>query len=150
MPGFLADEKSYAVSMKILLADPHPDVRSALQLALSRLPGIAMLGVTGDVFHLLAQAAGECPDLILIDPELVRGAGFRGAARQPLTDLLITIRRICPHAKIVALSSRFEAEAETLACGADGFASKAEPPDRLLALLARFSQAGPDPDGVET
>jgi DNA-binding NarL/FixJ family response regulator len=115
--------------MKIFLADPHPEVRSALNLVLNHIPGVSVIGETGDIFQLLAQCAQECPDLILFDPELVRPYRFRRTPGQQLVDILTVLHRICPQAKVVAMSSRLEFEQKALVSGADGFIGKTEPPE---------------------
>lgn len=125
--------------MKIFLADPHPQVRSALHLALSQLPGVSMAGESRDVFQLLTQCSQECPDLILLDPELLKPyRSQRCKDSQQLVDLFTLIHRVCPEAKVWAMSSRPETERDALASGADGFISKTEPPEIFCEKLAKI------------
>jgi DNA-binding NarL/FixJ family response regulator len=125
--------------MKIFLADPHPQVRSALHLALSQMPGVSVVSESGDVTQLLAQCAQGCPDLVLLDPELVGpNCSIRRKGVQILTDVFTVIHRICPEAKVVAISSRLEVERETRDAGADGFISKTEPPEVFCQEIARL------------
>ncbi len=122
----------YIRFMKIFLADPHPQVRSALHLVLSQMPGVSMVCESGDVFQLLAQCTQGCPDLILLDPELVKRN-----SNQRLMDIFTVIHRICPEAKVIAMSSRLESEREALDAGANEFISKTEPPEIFCEEIAR-------------
>ena len=123
----------YSRFMKIFLADPHPQVRSALHLVLSQMPGILGVSESGDVLQLLAQCARGCPDLILLDPELVKRNDS-----QLLLGIFTLIHRICPEVKVVAISSRSEVEREALDAGVDGFISKTEPPEVFCEEIARL------------
>ncbi len=97
------------------------------------------MGETGDVSQLLARSSQECPDLILLDPELVKPNRFhRHNNNQQLMEIITGIHRICPSAKVVAMSSRLDAEREALAAGADGFISKTEPPEIFCEKVARL------------
>ena len=125
--------------MKIFLADPHPQVRSALHLVLSQMPGVPAISESGDVFQLLAQCSQGCPDLILLDPELVKPhSSIRRKGGQPMGDIFSVIHRICPNAKVVAMSGRLEIEREALDAGADGFISKTELPEVFCEEIARL------------
>lgn len=50
-------------------------------------------------------------------------------------DLLLRVRALCPHVKVIALSGRPEAREEALTADADGFVSKGDPPDYLLTTI---------------
>jgi len=121
--------------MKILLADPHPEVQSALHLILGRIPEISLVSEAGSLVQLLAQCAQSCPDLVLFDLDLIRSTRSR---TQPLADLVSVFQRLCPGTRVVVMSSRFEAEQEALAAGASGFISKTDPPDEVLSGILRF------------
>jgi two-component system, NarL family, invasion response regulator UvrY len=121
--------------MKILLADPHPEVQAALHLILARIPEVTGVSEAGSMVQLLAQCAASCPDLILFDLDLVQPARSR---YQALADLISVLRRLCPCSRVVLMSSRFEAEQEALAAGASGFISKTDPPDVVFSGITRF------------
>lgn len=125
----------YSGSMKILLADPHPEVQSALRLIANRIPEVSEVAEAGSLVQLLANCAQSCPDLILFDLDLVQPARSRS---ETLADLISVVRRLCPGSRLIAMSSRFEAEHQALAAGANGFISKTIPPDEFLSGLARF------------
>ncbi len=124
--------------MKILIADPHPEVQSALHLILKRVPEVTEVNETGSLVELLAQCAQICPDLILFDLALVPPARSR---IQPLAGLVRVLRRLCPGSQLVVMSSRLEAKEEILAAGADGYISKTDPPDEVLSNIAGFLQS---------
>jgi DNA-binding NarL/FixJ family response regulator len=114
--------------LRILLADDQPKVRFALRVLLERRSGFEVVGEAVDADDVLAKVRATGPDLILLEWELPGSVG---------ADLLSALRGICPGLFIVALSGRPEACQAALAAGADAFVSKAEPPERLLATIAR-------------
>jgi len=126
--------------MTILLADPHPEVQSALHRFVDLIPGVTMVSEAGNVNQLLAYCLGSCPDLILMDLDLA-GPSF------PLAQLVGELSRICPHARTIVLSSRLDALQEARAAGASGFISKTDSPDLVLAGILRFLHDHPS-DGV--
>jgi len=114
--------------MRILLADDQSKVRFALRVLLERQPGTDVVGEATSAEDLLAQTQTTDPDLVLLGWEL---PGARGA------DLLTNLRDACPSLVVIALSGRPEARREALSAGADAFVSKGDPPERLLAAIAR-------------
>jgi hypothetical protein len=48
------------------------------------------------------------------------------------------VHRLCPGAKVVAMSSRLEIEQEALASGADGFVSKTELPEIFWSKIIKL------------
>lgn len=112
--------------MRILLADDQSRVRFALRTLLQQQPGLEVLAEAVDAESLLACAAATCPDLILLDWEL---PGLGPA------DLLAALRRACPAAHTMVLSSQPEAKRQAAMLGADAFVSKSYPPEELLAAI---------------
>jgi len=112
--------------MRVLLADDQSKVRSALRLVLEQQPGIHVLGEAVDTTGLLGWVKATRPDLVLLDWEL---PGLEA------NSLLPTLRQLCPHLKVIALSGRPEARGAALAAGADAFVSKGDPPEQLLAAV---------------
>ena len=97
------------------------------------------MGEIGDVSQLLTRSSQECPDLILLDPELVKPNRVHlRNNNQQLMEIITEIHEVCPSAKVVAMSSRLEVEREALAAGADGFISKTEPPEIFCEKIARL------------
>jgi DNA-binding NarL/FixJ family response regulator len=112
--------------MRVLLADDQAKVRSALRLLLMHEPEVEIIGEAVDSTGLLDWVKVVCPDLILLDWEL---PGLPSVALLPL------LHDFCPRLQVIALSGRPEARQAALNAGADAFASKGDPPERLLAAL---------------
>jgi DNA-binding NarL/FixJ family response regulator len=113
--------------VRVLLADDQAEVRSALRLLLEQEPEIVVAGEAEDLAGLLA-AACRMPggaDVVLLDWELP------GLGRQDVS----IVQRAWPGARLVAMSGHPEAQSQSLSAGADGFVSKGDPPERLLAVL---------------
>ena len=112
--------------MRVLLADDDTAVCSALRLLLEDEPDIEIVGEVNAASDLASHLLGANIDLLIIDWELP------GLSACPLRHALATVR---DHLKLIAISGRTLARAESLAAGADGFISKTDPTDRVLALL---------------
>jgi DNA-binding NarL/FixJ family response regulator len=112
--------------MRVLLADDQAKVRSALRLLLEQQPDVNVLGEAVDAQGLLDWVSAVCPDVVLLDWEL---PGLQDG------DALSVLRARCPHLKVIALSGWPEARRAALAAGADGFVSKGDLPERLLAAV---------------
>ena len=112
--------------LKILLGDAQPRVRFGLCKLLEQQPGWSLAGEAEDAPALLAAIACGCPDLVLLDWEL---------PGMPAQDLLLKIRQACPHLRVVFMSGNVELRQAVLQTGADVFAYKADPPEKLLRLI---------------
>jgi DNA-binding NarL/FixJ family response regulator len=112
--------------LNILIGDAQPRVRFGLRLLLEQQPGWRVTGEAEDAQLLLDHIRLGCPDLVLLDWEL---------PGMPVTELLATIRRACPRLRVVFMSSKDELRQAALQAGADIFAYKADPPEKLLELI---------------
>jgi len=112
--------------LNILIGDAQPRVRFGLRLLLEQQPGWRVTGEAEDAQLLLDHIRLGCPDLVLLDCEL---------PGMPVTELLATIRRACPRLWVVFMSSKDELRQAALQAGADIFAYKADPPEKLLELI---------------
>jgi DNA-binding NarL/FixJ family response regulator len=112
--------------MELILADDQVELREAYKCLLEDQVGICVMNEAASEPELLAQLAESCPDLVLLDWEL---SGTKGVL------LLERAREICPEMRVVALSVRPEARDEALHAGAQGFVSKGDPPERLMAAI---------------
>jgi DNA-binding NarL/FixJ family response regulator len=121
--------------MRILLAESRPRVRFALRALLGERPGLQIVGEAAHGQDLLAQIKAACPDLVLLSWGL---PGLAGA------DLLPALRSACDDLYVIVLSGRPEARQAILDAGANGYISKVEPPERLLAAIesAEHSRKG--------
>ena len=113
-------------SMRVLVADDQGKVRSALRLLLEHERDVEVMGEAVDATGLGDWLRAACPDVVLLDWELPGLGGER----------MDTLRALCPSMTIIALSGQPGARQAALAEGADGFVSKGDPPERLLAAIA--------------
>lgn len=112
--------------MRILLADGQDRVRYALRALLAMQVDTEVVAEATNIAELFDQTRRTLPDLILVDWEL---PGL------VMSDALPRLRATNPSIQVVVLSGQPEARAAAQAAGADGFVSKAQPPDRLLDAL---------------
>ena len=112
--------------MRVLLADAHPEVRWALRTVIREEPGLTMAGEVSDSEHLLEKAQELKPDLIVLEWELPGQSG---------EELLADLGSLNHGSRVIVLSSKPEAKQVALAAGADAFVSKANGPEKLLAVL---------------
>ena len=124
--------------MRVILADDQAKVRSALRLLLEHQPNVEILGEAVDTTGLLDWVKAVCPDLVLLDWEL---PGLPAAALLPL------LHDYCPGLRVIGLSSRPEVRQLALEAGADAFASKGDPPERLLRAINKIDK-GDTPCGL--
>lgn len=115
--------------IRILLADDHAKVRSALRLLLEQEPIALIVGEAADATALLQATEAKRPDVVLLDWEL---PGL------PSEQLLRLLRFERPSLKVVAMSSRPEARNDASHAGVDSFISKGERPDRVLSSLRDY------------
>jgi DNA-binding NarL/FixJ family response regulator len=86
---------------------------------------------------LLALIEADCPDLVLLHWTL---------QGMPACELIPRLKETCPGLHVIVLSARPEARHAALAWGADGFVSKMDHPEKLLAALGSVQQApAPEP-----
>ena len=114
------------VGLNILIGDASPRVRFGLRILLEQQPGWRVVGEAEDVQALLESVRCGCPDLVLLDWEL---------PGMPAQELLTVIRLTCPHLWIVFMSGKDELRQVAFQAGADVFAYKADPPEKLLGLI---------------
>ena len=112
--------------LNILIGDAQPRVRFGLRLLLEQQPGWMVTGEADDAQLLLEHIRLGCPDLVLLDWEL---------PGMPVTELLAAIRRACPRLWVIFMSSKDELRQAAFQAGADIFAYKADPPEKLLELI---------------
>lgn len=120
--------------MRILIADDNRELRSALRVLL-RETGMHLILEAADMNEALTAVRQHhgllgAVDLLLLDWELPAGAfgGDRAA-------FVAEVKQAAPHCRVIAMSSRPEAQEESLAAGCDLFLSENEPPDVLMELL---------------
>jgi CheY-like chemotaxis protein len=116
--------------MRILIADDNEEIRAALRLLLEELVEGDILEA-GDLGEAQAALPGAGVDVVLLDWELPEGDyAYRSAA-----EFVQESKQRAPGCRVIAMSGRPESRLESLQAGCEGFVSKNDPPDRLLALL---------------
>lgn len=143
-------------SMHVLIADDHPLARDGLSRLVRRLDPQARIDEAGDHTAMMSCIDADPPGLVLLDLNMPGMDGLCGLRR---------LRQAWPALPILVVSGQDDAPTirAALAAGASGFASKAEPPQRLLhalrlvvdggvyvpaCLLGFFVQATPPGGGV--
>jgi DNA-binding NarL/FixJ family response regulator len=117
--------------MCVLIADDRPHVRSALRVLLRVKLGADTIAEASDLEQTLERVSLAQPDLVLLDWDLPA----KGTA-----PAMTRLRAACPNLPVIALSSRPEVRRAALAAGANAFASKGDPPDRLMADIENCSR----------
>ena len=121
--------------MRILLVDDHEIVRRGLkQMLAEEFPkaGFGEAGCVPEARVLLAQKKWE---LVLLDINLPDGSGL---------DLLAEVKRLCPQAAVLVLSSYPEEEFAVRAfkLGAAGYLTKASVAEKTLVAVKRVLAGG--------
>ena len=111
---------------RVLIADRAPHIRSALGLVLRQTTDVMVIGEAADAEQAINLARAGRPDLVLLEWEL---PGQNGGS------VVADLKAGRPGLMVVAVSARSEARVAALAAGADGFISKLDPPERLLAAM---------------
>jgi len=116
--------------VRVLLATDRPDLGNALRLYLTECQ-IDVVDVVGDTDCLLARAAAEHPDVVLVDWHLGEVVSTQAVAHlQGCGD---------PTPVIILSTSQESAPAST--SGAAAYATLGDPPDSLLTVLAAVAPA---------
>lgn len=118
-----------AMTERILLIDDHAMFRSGVRLLLKAAMPSAVVAEAGTLGEALAEDV-EVPDVVLLDIKLPDQSGIAGIA---------LLKRKWPAVPVLMLSSLDTPEAvrQALACGAAGFVSKAETPERFVESIGR-------------
>jgi DNA-binding NarL/FixJ family response regulator len=113
-------------TIRILLADDNPALRSALTLLLETRLNARIVGEAYSMDDLLSNVALTHPDIVILDWELP------GA---PKWDRVAALHEAVPALKVVITSSRPEVAQKALAAQADAYISKSEPPEQMMQVL---------------
>lgn len=112
--------------MRILLADDQEVVRRALRLLLEQETNCIIVGEVQDADELRAAVRRGSPDLILLDWEL---PGLETDRLLPVANGEGTLIRV------IAMSSRPEAQTAARSAGVDACISKGRPAEEVLAAI---------------
>jgi DNA-binding NarL/FixJ family response regulator len=116
------------MTIRILIADDHPVVRSGLRAVLASQPDFEVVSEAGNGEAALALFTSHAPDVILMDLQM------------PVMDGLTAIRQIRarqPEARILVLTT-YDTDADilpALEAGATGYLLKDAPPEELFRAV---------------
>ena len=115
-------------SIRTLLVDDHPIVRSGIRHLLERSPDIIIVGEAGDGLEALQMVDSLDPDVILLDLELPGLSGIEVAQR---------LRQGSASARILVLSAHDDPQyiQELLSVGASGYIMKEEAPEFIIEAV---------------
>jgi len=113
---------------RILLADDHALVRAGIRALLETLPGVEVVGETGDGLEAVEHVRHDPPDAILLDITLPGLNGLEVAARIAKLDVPTRVLMLSMHASA-------EYAARALAAGAAGYLNKDSAFDELATAL---------------
>lgn len=119
-----------AQPIRVLLIDDHAVVREGLRMLLDSQPGVTVVGEAGNRAEALAAAAGQQPDVLLLDLDLGGDSGL-----DFLPDLLVA----APGAQILILTGVQDPETHQRAVrlGAVGLVLKEKAATVLLEAIER-------------
>jgi len=125
--------------MKILIVDQNPEVITALKLVLEQKHGISIIGESSNIIDMFSSFTRQCPDVVILDVDLQGIKPIREEAHRNLSNLIKTLHTLCPTVYVIALSFLPNLEQICIQAGANAFACKSDPPDKLLAYLEKLS-----------
>jgi DNA-binding NarL/FixJ family response regulator len=115
-------------SIRVLLADDHPVVRSGIRNLLEKAPGIQVIGEAGDGEEALLMAREMNPDVLLLDMEMPKVSGVEVAKE---------LRAGGSPVRVLVLSAYDDKQyiLELLASGAAGYLTKEEAPETIIEAV---------------
>jgi DNA-binding NarL/FixJ family response regulator len=114
--------------MRVIIADDHKEVRSAIRLLLSEKAGFIIAGEAVDADELITRVTSGFPDLVILDWDL---------PGRIATELLPLLFKLHPRLAVVVLSCRPQLRPGAINLGAKAFVCKSDPPEALLKALER-------------
>lgn len=119
--------------MHILVADRQSRIRSALRLLLEQQAGPLTIDEAEDGLTVLAEVHRKRPEILLLDWNL---SGLT------LEQLITEVKRTAPDIRIIVLATQPMVREIAMKAGADDFVSKNDPPERLIAAIAKAYPTG--------
>lgn len=119
-------------TIRVVVVDDDPIVRSALALMLGGQPDLVLVGEAGDGAEALSVVARERPEVVLMD---IRMPVMNGL------DATVALLRL-PAAPSVIVLTTFHADDyvfAAVAAGADGFLLKDTPPHEIVSAVRRVA-----------
>jgi DNA-binding NarL/FixJ family response regulator len=120
-------------SIRVVLADDHPVVRTGIRNLLSKSPDIDVVGEASNGTEALQMCSDLKPDVLLLDMEMPGLKGVEVAQR---------LRSANTEVKILALSAYDDKQyiLELLESGAAGYLTKEEAPETIIDAIRGVAQ----------
>jgi DNA-binding NarL/FixJ family response regulator len=119
--------------MRIVIATGETDLRLAIQLMLSEVPGINIVGSASDCDGLNALVSSTYPDFILIDWSLPPCN-----IEDSLQDLKTNANN--PNVKLIIIARHQRMKDKAIKSGADEFLVIGDPPEKLLETFYKLNK----------
>jgi len=124
--------------MKLLITDSNAEVISALRLVLEQRHNLEVIQEANDIVALFSNIVQLCPDVLILDVDLLGVTPSKQDSISSLTMLMTTVQNLCNNIYVIALSKLPNLERICLQSGVNVFACKSDPPDRLLKILDNY------------
>jgi DNA-binding NarL/FixJ family response regulator len=122
------------IVMRILLTNQDASTRSSLGILFKAQSDMEVVGEPSTMSQLLSVVRTRRPDVVIVDFDLLT---------EPVDTLLGMLQSLDHPPAVVGMSIRAERRQTALDAGADAFAYKGDPPDRLLsAIRTAYNQRG--------
>ena len=128
--SFAGNLSGIGIVVRILLANQDPVMRSSLGILIKAQLDLEVVGESAEVSQLLSDVRTHHPDVVVLDFDL------RGMQIDVLLEML---RSLDQPPAVVGMSVRAERQQAVIEAGADAFAYKGDPPDRLLSAIRTVS-----------
>jgi len=121
--------------IRVLIADDHPLIRSAVAELLAGTDDITVVAQCSDGAEVAQAAALTEPDVVLMDLQMPRMSGLEATR---------VLREVQPDVRVIVLTGSWSAAAarEARALGVAGFLLKGEGPDVLPDLIRTVARGG--------
>jgi DNA-binding NarL/FixJ family response regulator len=123
-------------TIRLLVVDDDPLVRSALALMLGGQPDVEVVGEAGDGHAALQQVQELRPTVVLMDIRMPRMSGLEATAA-------LHRRPDPPHVIVLTTFDADDLVVGALAAGADGFLLKDTPPPLILDAIRAVADGDP-------
>jgi two-component system nitrate/nitrite response regulator NarL len=119
-----------AEGVRVYVVDDHAPFRQVLSHAFAAVPGVEIVGATGDVSECIREITALQPEVVLVDLHLPERAALAAVS---------AIRASCPTARILvlALSEVADQLSAALRAGADGYVVKNLEDAQLVSSVRR-------------
>ena len=124
------------MTIRLLIVDDDPLVRSALTFMLGGQPDLEVVGEAGDGLAGLDAAADLRPDVVLMDIRMPRMSGLDATRR-------LLAGEDPPRVIVLTTFDADEYVAEALAAGADGFLLKDTAPPQVVDAIRKVADGEP-------